>query len=148
MALPMVADSLAGRMETLSLLLLSQSEIEGQSTNWIDAVFSDHIPKIETQVIGDALIERVMRGGYPEPLTRPTANRRQAWARKYIDALIQRDVRDVAGIHKLDQLPTSLRALAQTAGQLCNYTNLGGQIGIDSKTASRYMGVFEIHVLG
>ena len=40
MALPTVADSLAGRMETLLLLPLSQSEIEGQSANWLDCVFS------------------------------------------------------------------------------------------------------------
>jgi uncharacterized protein len=52
-------------------------------------------------------------------------------------------VRDVAGIEKLDQLPRFLRALAQTAGQLCNYTQLGGQVGLDGKTVSRYMGVFE-----
>ena len=36
MTVPTVADSLAGRMETLSLLPLSQSEMEGQTTNWID----------------------------------------------------------------------------------------------------------------
>jgi predicted AAA+ superfamily ATPase len=36
MALPVVADSLAGRMETLSLMPLSQTEIEGHSANWID----------------------------------------------------------------------------------------------------------------
>ena len=41
-----------------------------------------------------------------------------AWAQQYIDALIQRDVRDVSGIEKLDQLPRFLRALAQTAGQI------------------------------
>ena len=34
MAMPPVADSLAGRMETLSLLPLSQSEIEGCSANF------------------------------------------------------------------------------------------------------------------
>ena len=45
MALPTVADSLAGRMETLSLLPLSQSEIEGRSANWIDSVFSGQILK-------------------------------------------------------------------------------------------------------
>ncbi|NDE57435.1 MAG: AAA family ATPase, partial [Gammaproteobacteria bacterium] len=39
MTLPTVADSLAGRMETLLLLPLSQSEIEGQSANWIDSAF-------------------------------------------------------------------------------------------------------------
>lgn len=36
MALPSVADSLAGRMETLTLLPLSQSELHEQSTNCIE----------------------------------------------------------------------------------------------------------------
>ena len=52
-------------------------------------------------------------------------------------------MRDVAGIEKLDQLPRFLRALAQTAGQMCNYAQLGGQVGLDGKTAARYVGVFE-----
>jgi uncharacterized protein len=52
-------------------------------------------------------------------------------------------VRDVAGIDKLDHLPRFLRALAQMAGRICNYTQLGGQVGLDSKTAARYIGVFE-----
>jgi predicted AAA+ superfamily ATPase len=65
------------------------------------------------------------------------------WARQYIDALIQRDVRDVASIDKLDELPRFLHALAQTAAQMCNYTKLGGQVGLDGKTVSRYVGAFE-----
>lgn len=53
------------------------------------------------------------------------------WAKQYLDALIQRDVHDVAAIEKLDQLPQFLRALAHTAGQMCNYSQLGGNSGID-----------------
>lgn len=143
MTLPTVADSLAGRMETLSLLPLSQSEIERSQSNWIDAAFSGRLLRTEASALGDALVERVLCGGYPEMRARPLARRRQAWARQYLDALIQRDVRDVAGIDRLDQLPRFLRALAQTAGQMCNYTKLGGQVGLDGKTAARYLGVFE-----
>lgn len=143
MALPTLADSLAGRMETLSLLPLSQTEIESQSANWIDSAFAGRILKADRPALGEALIERVLRGGYPEALARATVKRRVAWARQYLDALIQRDVRDVAEIEKLDQLPRFLRALAQTAGQMCNYTRLGSQVGLDGKTASRYIGVFE-----
>jgi predicted AAA+ superfamily ATPase len=143
MALPTVADSLAGRMETLLLLPLSQSEIEGQSVNWLDRVFAGQIPQQGTQALGEDLVDRVLRGGYPEANSRSTQRRRIAWVRQYIDALIQRDVRDVSGIEKLDQLPRFLRALAQTAGQMCNYTQLGGQVGLDSKTAAKYLGVFE-----
>lgn len=143
MTLPTVADSLAGRMETLSLLPLSQSEIESRPANWIDKAFAGQILDAERPALGGDLIERVLRGGYPEAIARTSTRRRVTWARQYIDAIIQRDVGDVAGIEKLDHLPRFLRALAQTAGQMCNYTQLGGQVGLDGKTASRYVGVFE-----
>jgi len=143
MALPAVADSLAGRMETLKLLPLSQSEIEGQQANWIDQVFGGQIPQPGTMDIDSPLTERVLRGGYPEAISRTTTKRRLTWSRQYIDSILQRDVREVANIDKLDHLPRFLRALAQTAGQMCNYTQLGGQVGLDGKTATRYIAVFE-----
>ena len=143
MALPLIADSLAGRMETLTLLPLSQTEIEGCSANWIDQAFAGHLLRADTPALGAELVERVLRGGYPEAVSRVSAKRRVTWARQYTDALIQRDVRDVAGIDKLEQLPRFLQALAQTAGQMCNYSQLAGQVGLDGKTAARYAGVFE-----
>jgi hypothetical protein len=143
MAMPTVADSLAGRMETLTLLPLSQSELHGSSVNWLDKAFAGRLPEVTAPLLGLDLVEAVLRGGYPEAVSRATARRRAAWARQYTDALIERDVRDVASIDKLDHLPRFLRALAQMAGQMCNYTQLGGQVGLDGKTAARYIGVFE-----
>ena len=143
MALPTVADSLAGRMETLSLLPLSQREIMDSSSNWIDSVFAGKVPVATQPDIGDALIDRVLKGGYPEVLSRATAHRRVAWCRQYINALVQRDVRDIANINRLDEMPRLLRGLAHSAGQLCNYSHLGGAINLDSKTTARYTGVFE-----
>lgn len=143
MALPTVADSLAGRIETLSLLPLSQCEIEGRSTNWLDTVFAGQLPQPGSSSRTDDLVGRVLRGGYPEVMSRSTARRRTTWARQYLDSIIQRDIPDVAGIERLDQLPRFLRALAQTAGQMCNYTQLAGQVGLDGKTAAKYVGIFE-----
>jgi len=143
MALPTAADSLAGRMETLTLLPLSQSELCGNTANWIDAAFAGRLLNVAMPVVGAALVEAVLRGGYPEAISRRDARRRAVWTRQYIDAIIQRDVRDVASIDKIDQLPRFLRSLAQVSGQMCNYTQLGGQVGLDSKTAARYIGVFE-----
>lgn len=143
MALPTVADSLAGRMETLQLLPLSQSELAGRTSNWIDAAFAGHFLQSTGLDVGEAMAQRVLRGGYPEAVARPSVRRRSVWMRQYLDALIQRDVRDVASIDKLDLLPRFLRALAQTAGQMCNYTQLGAQVGLDGKTVSRYVGILE-----
>jgi uncharacterized protein len=143
MTLPTVADSLAGRMETLSLLPLSQSEIHGVDANWVDAAFAGRLLKVTVPILANALAGAVLQGGFPEAISRTTPRRRNAWARQYIGALIARDVPDVAEIDKLDQLPLFLRCLAHVAGQMCNYTQLGGQVGLDSKTAARYVGVFE-----
>ncbi len=146
MALPSIADSLAGRMETLVLLPLAQCEIAPQpeaSASWIDSVFSGDRLSATQPAVGDALVEQVIRGGYPEALSRGDSRRRRMWGKQYLDALVQRDIKDIASIDKLDQVPRLLRALAQTAGQLCNYSQLGGQVGIDHKTASKYIAIFE-----
>ena len=143
MALPTVADSLAGRMETLTMLPLAGCEMQSGTGKWMDTVFDGRIPKTKRPEVGDALVEKVLRGGYPDAVSRATPRRRTAWAKQYVDALIQRDVRDIASIDKLDHLPRLLRSLAQMAGQLCNFTQLGGQVGLDSKTANKYLAVFE-----
>jgi uncharacterized protein len=143
MTLPTVADSLAGRMETLSLLPLSQSEMRGGNANWLDSAFGGRLPAAGVPLTGSDLVEAVVRGGYPESVARPTVRRRMAWSRQYVDALIQRDVRDLAGVDRLDLLPRFLQALAQVSGQLCNYSQLGGQLRLDHKTSARYIGLFE-----
>src|SRR3990167_9947145 len=111
MALPTVADSLAGRMETLTLLPLSQSEMHGTTLNWLDSAFAGQLLRVSPHAIGDDLVEAVSRGGYPEAVARATARRRTAWARQYIDAIIRRDVRDVAGVYPLGEISPLFRGL-------------------------------------
>jgi predicted AAA+ superfamily ATPase len=135
MALPRVADSLAGRVEVLSLLPLAGCELAGQPSAWIDALFAAQV--------GEALEERVLTGGYPEALHRSNERRRQAWARSYLNAILQRDVREIASVDKLQSLPQLLTALAQVCGQLCNYTQLGARLGLDGKTVTRYITLLE-----
>jgi predicted AAA+ superfamily ATPase len=143
MALPAVADSLAGRMETLCLLPLSQSEMNGAKANWLDSIFAGKVPQSKPVAVVHAMVERVLRGGYPEVVARPTARRRTAWGLQYTGAILARDVRDMFNVEKLDLLPRFLSALAQTSGQVCNLTQLGGQLGLDQKTVSKYIGIFE-----
>ncbi|MDP2824982.1 MAG: ATP-binding protein [Sulfuritalea sp.] len=143
MALPTVADSLAGRMETLHLLPLGQCEVRDGTGRWLEAIFAGAPPAPVRPAVGAELERIVLGGGYPEAIARETPRRRAVWARQYIDALIQRDVREIADIHKLDVLSRLLDALAQAAGQACNFAQLGGQLGLDQKTAARYLAIFE-----
>jgi predicted AAA+ superfamily ATPase len=152
MALPRVADSLAGRLEVLSLLPLAGCELAGTPSGWIDDLFAalaanarppSSLPDQAANQVGQALEQRVLAGGYPEALHRSSESRKQAWARSYLNAILQRDVRDIAEVDKLQALPQLLTALAQVCGQLCNYTQLGARIGLDGKTVSRYLTILE-----
>jgi len=144
LAVAEVSDSLAGRMEILTLLPLMQAEIERRGNRFLECALEQNWP---TQRIGypdrTDLISRVLNGGYPEMLARPTSARRVAWASAYLKALLERDVRDLSVIDRLSDMPRLLAVLAQLSGQLVNFAQIGGQLGMDSKTAQKYLGVLE-----
>lgn len=147
--LPLVADSLAGRIESQVLLPLAQAEIAGVSGGhaWLDHWFNGAVPqplvRRGAQAARVDLPARVLTGGYPESVARALLPRRQIWARQYLNMLLQRDARELARIDKIEHLPRLLALLAHHAGQLCNYSQIGGQIGLDHKTTARYVSVLE-----
>ncbi|GGX70527.1 hypothetical protein GCM10007385_44450 [Tateyamaria omphalii] len=143
MTLPKVADSLAGRMEVVRLLPLSQAEILDQRSGVIDTAFSGEAPQAGTSLVGQALVDRVLAGGYPEALGRARWPRRQDWYHDYLDAIVQRDVRDVAQIEQLALMPRLLSVLAEHSGQLVNYSRIGAALGLNHVTTQKYMRVFE-----
>ncbi len=143
MTIPKVADSLAGRMEIVRLLPLSQTEILETKSGFIDRVFDAKNPVVHKLVIGDDLVETVLSGGYPEALGRKRWGRKQDWYHDYVDAIVQRDVRDVAQIEQLAIMPKLLAVLAEHSGQLVNYSGLGAAVGLNHVTTQKYMRVFE-----
>lgn len=143
LTLPTIADSLAGRMEVVTLLPFSQAEISEQPGRFIEQAFLAKVAQPRSASTGAALVQRVLRGGYPEMLRRADPARRRAWARDYVAAIVQRDVRDIADIEKLSVLPRLLRLLAQHSGQLTNFTLIGAQSGLDDKTTRKYLGILE-----
>ena len=91
MTVPRVAESLAGRMEVIQLLPLSQAEIRRGKGRFLDDAFSGKAAVTGEPVLGRSLVELVLAGGYPEVLERTQWTRRQSWHLSYINAIIQRD---------------------------------------------------------
>ena len=143
MTIPKVADSLAGRMEVIRLLPLSQAEIRGGMPNFIDRIFAGAPPAANHIIVGDELVEIVLSGGYPEALGRQKWSRKQDWYHGYLDAIIQRDIRDVAQIDQLTIMPKLFNVLAEHAGQLVNNSGIGANAGLNHVTTQKYIGVFE-----
>lgn len=143
LTLPRVADSLAGRMETIRMLPLAQAEIANRGPTFLERLFEGRLQSQKESVVGDELIQTVLRGGFPEAIGRESERRRQDWARSYLTSILTRDLRDIAEIEKLTELPKFVRLLAEHSGQLVNYSQLAGGINVNQRTAHRYVGLLE-----
>jgi len=143
LTLPLVSESLAGRMQVVHLLPLSRAEVQRKRSSFLEKTLLGDLVQPREVMIGEDLVQTVLIGGYPEMLRRKDRERRRAWARDYVNAIVQHDVRDIADLEKLDQMPRLLRILAHHSGQLTNFTQVGGQIGLDDKTTRKYVAVLE-----
>ena len=143
LTLPRIADSLAGRMETLHMLPLARAEIAGKAPTFLERLFSGKLQEDTDAILGDQLIHLALLGGFPEAISRGSERRRQDWARSYLTSILTRDLRDIANIEKLESLPKFVRLLAEHSGQLVNYSQLGSGINVSHKTAQRYVALLE-----
>jgi len=143
LTLPRIADSLAGRMETLKMLPLARAEIEGRAPRFLERLFEGKLRKASKAIVGDDLVRLVLLGGFPEAIARDSERRRQDWARSYLTSILTRDLRDIADVEKLTELPRFVRLLAEHSGQLVNYSQLGAGINVSHKTGQRYVGLLE-----
>ncbi len=143
LTLPRVADSLAGRMETIRLLPLARAEIAGKPPTFLERLFTGKLRGDRKAVIGDDLVRLVLLGGFPEAVSRESERRRQDWARSYLTSVLIRDLRDIAEIEKLTELPKFVRLLAEHSGQLVNYSQFGSSINVSYKTGQRYVALLE-----
>jgi len=84
LTLPQVSESLAGRMEIVSLMPISMAEIACKRPAFLETAFTGKLIKPGAALVGDKLVQAALVGGYPEMLRRESARRRQAWARDYI----------------------------------------------------------------
>ncbi|MCD6136198.1 ATP-binding protein [Candidatus Bipolaricaulota bacterium] len=146
--LPKLSESLAGRMEILSLWPFSQGELEGRPEDFIDRAFASKLPQFPASDLSRSeLVKRVLTGGYPEVVGKASTSRRSAWFRSYVTTIVQREVRDLANIEHLTMMPRLLSLLAARAGSLMNYTEISNSLGLPQSTLKRYMALFEMTFL-
>jgi len=140
--LPRLSESLAGRMETLRLEPLSQAEMESRPGRFLANLLAGRLPAQSRPPLGDELLTRLVKGGYPAVIGRNDAGR-QRWHRSYLDALVQRDVRDLIDLQHTQALGQLLGLIAQRLGNLWNAADLAGPLGLSRPTVVTYTEVLE-----
>jgi hypothetical protein len=140
-ALAHAADALVGRMAVLTLHPFSQGEIEGVREDWLARAFEARWQI--ASIAAEDVWYRVVRGGYPEAVSRTNPAERQLWFRALADTLLTRDLAMLADIERAADMALLLQLLAALSAQLLNVANLSREMGTPHTTLQRYLKLLE-----
>jgi predicted AAA+ superfamily ATPase len=123
-----IGEPLTGRKITLTLFPLSQIEM-GKLYNDYD--------------LRSRMEEYLIFGSYPETLTSDSVADKKMILEELVGSYLLKDILELERVKSSKLLLDLLRLLAFQVGSEVSLSELGKQLGIDSKTAARYLDLFE-----
>ncbi len=141
--LPRLSDSLAGRMEMIQITTLSEYELLARQPTFLHELQQGLAPKTREIRVRHYLIERIVKGCFPEPVQREQTHRVATWYENYLSTLIQKDIRDLGHIEHHDRMTKLVEVLALYSGHLLNFSELGEKIGLNRVTTKKYIHLLE-----
>ena len=137
---PVISESLAGRIDLITLWPLSMGEISGGADAFIDRAFTGAANLVghrgATPTRADYL-DLICRGGYPE-VQRLGDRARRRWFERYLETVLRREVESAADLRRFDALHGMARLLLATTGSELVVAHLADRLGIDRATAEVY----------
>jgi predicted AAA+ superfamily ATPase len=144
--LPEAAQSLTGRLSRVQIQPFTQTEIDGTQNDFLARLFHDPSGLISpclSTTSRDEYIHRIVRGGFPLALDRPTEASRGRWFDDYIRLSLERDAKDVSKLRQAAALPRLLHRLAGQTAQVLNAADATTDTGLTSATIEGYIRVLE-----
>ena len=142
LAVPRLSDSMAGRIEFITLLPFSQSELAGGTSSFLKRLESNDFTEIEGTTSQEELFDKITMGGYPE-ISQRIKRRRRAWFSAYSTALINRDITQVFELSKAAELTQMFTALAALTSSVLNINALSRSAGLSAATVTKYLSALE-----
>jgi len=141
-SLPTVRESLAGRIAKIRLRPLAQGEISKNAPRFIESAFKQSFSRRQTHFDRDAILEIAFRGGFPEPMVLQDRGRRR-WHTDYIDAILERDLKEIARIHRKNAMRELVKVLAAWSGKFVDLSAIGSGLSIKRPTIESYINALE-----
>lgn len=140
--LPSIQESLAGRIGKIRLRPMTQGEFAKAKPRFLDLAFAQSLRHGWHSYDRDDLLEIAFRGGFPEAVLLQGRSRR-LWYQDYVTALLERDLRDIARIHRLDAMRELARILAAWSSKLMDISAIGTGLSIKRPTLETYINALE-----
>ena len=138
-----VSESLAGRVAVFDMSSLSAAEIEGRPAGMFNPDIDSVRERLKHAVSKDVhqVYEDIFRGGMPK--LRVTDLDRDRYYMDYVNTYIERDVKDLAQVGKLNEFYDFLVFMAARTGQQIKYEEIAGAVGVSSNTAKAWVAILE-----
>jgi predicted AAA+ superfamily ATPase len=142
LTLATIRDALPGRVLYTNLWPLSRSEIASSRMNLVDSLFGqDKQPEV-VGVERTELATIVAAGGFPGVYERDPRSRRRFFE-AYVDAVVGRDVPDVAHVRDPTTVGRLLRLLATRSASLLSRESVARDLGVDRKTVDHHLRILQ-----
>ena len=138
-----VSESLAGRVAVFDMASLSAAEIEGRPAQQFHPDLQslrERLTHSKKKSIHD-IYEDIFRGGMPKLCA--TDLDRDRFYMDYINTYIERDIKDLAQVGKLNEFYDFLVYMAARTGQELKYDDIAGSIGVSAPTAKAWVSILE-----
>lgn len=146
-SLPGTKESLAGRVSKIRLRPLVQSEIISGNNNFINNAFNEVFTSSSNPLLvshtKDYYLDLALRGGYPEALTFEDMSDVHFWHKDYINAIIERDLKDIANIHRISHFKNLLQVISSWSSKLIDYSSIGSHLSLSRPTLITYINILE-----
>lgn len=140
-ALPGANESLAGRVHKIRLRTLTEGEILGQSASFLERSFTNNF-KQKSNLNRDITLEIGFRGGFPEAVRLPSKVR-PMWHKEYINALLERDLRDIVKIQRHKTMQDLVKVMAGWSSKFMDISSIGSFLGVTRATLETYINALE-----
>lgn len=145
-AIPRTAQSLTGRLHSLTIRPLSQGEIDGTVEDLLPALRADPITAVAalptSSTTRSEYVDRVCTGGFPMALRR-VGPARTRWFDDYVRLTLERDALELARVRERQAFADLLQGLASRTAQVLNLAGDSDRLGIDRKTVEQYVRLLE-----
>lgn len=138
-----VSESLAGRAAIFDMSSLSAAEIEDRPA----ALFRPDLNSIRERLHHSRkkdihqIYEEIFRGGMPK--LRSTDMERDRFYMDYINTYIERDIKDLGQVGKLNEFYDFLVFMAARTGQELKYDEIASAVGVSAPTAKSWVTILE-----
>lgn len=138
-SLPSVQESLAGRVRKVRLRPLTEGELQSASPRFLENAFKQLFnTRKDKSYNRKTMLEMGFRGGFPEAI-KLEGSERQQWHKDYIDALLERDLKDVAHITRLHAMRQLITTLAAWSSKFMDISAIGSGLSIRRPTIESYI---------